>query len=200
MIGRLRGTVITKKPPLLLLDVNGVGYDIQAPMSTCYHVQENAETILLTHLVVREDAQILYGFLTEAERELFRALIKVNGVGPKLAITILSGMEPIQFVNAIQQQDTSMLINIPGIGKKTAERLIIETRDTLQSWQLDTSNNDQTLPNSNQNMQDALSALTSLGYKPNEAKRALKNQQQADQTTETLIRLALQYLMTGVTS
>ncbi len=199
MIGQLRGRVISQKPPTIVLDVHGVGYEIQSPMSTCYHLKEQLETTLLTHLIVREDAQILYGFLTETERALFRALIKVNGVGPKLAITILSGMEPHQFIQAIDQNNTAILVNIPGIGKKTAERLIVETRDRLKQLRIDTPSSPSYATSHNPITQDALSALTALGYKPNEGKRAVEQCQTPDQTTESLIKQALQYLVTGVT-
>ena len=200
MIGQLRGLVISQKPPTIILDVQGVGYEVQSPMSTCYHLKEQQETTLLTHLIVREDAQQLFGFLTDAERELFRALIKVNGVGPKLAITILSGLEPHQFVQAINQNNTTVLVNIPGIGKKTAERLIVETRDRLKQLSLDTTNTASTQATHPPISNDALSALTALGYKPHEAKRAVEHCQAHDHTTESLIKQALQYLMTGVTS
>jgi Holliday junction DNA helicase, RuvA subunit/Holliday junction DNA helicase, RuvB subunit len=155
-----------------VLDVNGVGYEVHAPMSTFYQLPDVGNNItLLTHFVVREDAHLLFGFFAEQERKLFRALIKVNGVGPKLGLTILSGMETDHFVKCIHAQDTASLINIPGIGKKTAERLMIEMRDALSNWE----NNQHAvamqadLLNPNQVIQDAISALTALGYKPHEA-------------------------------
>ena len=198
MIGQLRGVVISHTPPTVILDVHGVGYEIHAPMSTCFHLKPQQEATLLTQFIVREDAQILYGFLTSAERELFRALIKVNGVGPKLAITILSGMEPDQFVQAIEANNLAMLVNIPGIGKKTAERLVVETRDSLKHWRSVSQPTQSHL--STLNIQDdAHSALVSLGYKAQEAKRAIEHCHSTDHTTESLIKHALQYLMTGVT-
>ena len=132
MIGLLTGTLVSEAPPLLTIDCHGVGYEIEAPMSTCFALPAVGATLtLLTHLVVREDAQLLYGFATEPERRLFRALIKVNGVGPKLALTVLSGASVDDFVRCIRDGDAAQLTRLPGIGKKTAERLIIEMRDRL---------------------------------------------------------------------
>ena len=128
MIGRLTGILLVKQAPELLLDVNGVGYEVQAPMSTFYQLPELGVRVSLhTHLVVREDAQLLYGFAELPERQLFRTLIKVNGVGPRLALTILSGMDVGQFVACVQSADTATLVKLPGVGKKTAERLLVET-------------------------------------------------------------------------
>src|SRR3990167_8775529 len=137
MITHICGTLLDKQAPLLTIDVNGIGYEIFAPMSTFYQLPDVGNKItLLTHFVVREDAQLLFGFHSDQERKLFRALIKVNGVGPKLALTILSGMETDHFVQCIHAQDTTSLTNIPGVGKKTAERLMIEMRDALAHWGL----------------------------------------------------------------
>lgn len=198
MITHIFGKLHSKKPPLLVIDVNGLGYEINAPMSTFYQLPELGESImLLTHLSIREDAHTLFGFKTDQERRLFRALIKVSGVGPKLALTILSGIEPDQFVRCIQAQDTSSLVNIPGIGKKTAERLIIETRDALSQWQANpesAQNAQPDLMNGNQTIDDAISALTALGYKPNDAKRAVNKIHQPEHNSEQLIRLALQQM------
>src|SRR3990167_11346546 len=136
MITHLCGLLLSKKAPLLTIDVNGIGYEIHAPMSTFYQLPDvGTKLTLLIHFVVREDAHLLFGFSTEQERKLFRALIKVNGVGPKLGLTILSGMETDHFVKCIHAQDTASLVNIPGIGKKTAERLMIEMRDALSNWE-----------------------------------------------------------------
>ena len=195
MIGRLRGRILEKKPPQLIIDVMGVGYEVFAPMSTFYNLPElNQEVILLTHMVVREDAQLLYGFAEERERSLFRALIKVNGVGPKLALTILSGIEPDIFVACVRDNDTNSLISIPGIGKKTAERLVIETRDQLAAWQA--SEDVTMLTGGNQHLQDAISALVSLGYKQNDAKRAIDKVAGQGNSSEDMIRLALQTMVT----
>ena len=135
MIGRLRGVIVGKTPPELLLDVNGVGYEVQSPMSTFYVLPDVGQEITIhTHFVVREDAQLLFGFMAESERSLFRTLIKVNGVGPKLALTILSGIEAEQFVYCVQNNDSAALVKLPGVGKKTAERLLVEMRDKFDDW------------------------------------------------------------------
>jgi holliday junction DNA helicase RuvA len=194
MIGCLRGILVEKQPPLLMLDVAGVGYEIYAPMSTFYHLPDLQQSVtLLTHLVVREDAHLLYGFYQSQERNLFRALIKVNGVGPKLALAILSGIATQEFVQCVRDNDISRLVNIPGIGKKTAERLVIETRDALADWAVD--NAAQHLAPSQRYIQDAISALTSLGYKPVDAQRAIKQVEQQGANSEELIRLALQNML-----
>lgn len=200
MIGQLCGIILEKQPPQLLIDVQGVGYEISAPMSTFYQLPEvNKKVKLYTHFVVREDAQLLYGFYQKQERSLFRALIRVNGVGPKLALTILSGIEPDRFVCCIREQDTTSLVSIPGIGQKTAERLIVETRDVLSQWEVDTAAGDNAsqLISSNQQLQDAISALTALGYKANEAKKAISHVHTNELNSEQLIRLALQYMIKG---
>lgn len=197
MITHICGLLIEKKAPLLTIDVNGIGYEIHAPMSTFYQLPEaGAKITLLTHFVVREDAQLLFGFFTERERRLFRALIKVNGVGPKLALTVLSGMETDHFVQCIQTQNTSALTHIPGVGKKTAERLIVEMRDALSQWNAPTVSTSQIeLVDPNQVIQDAISALTTLGYKPAEAKNAVGKVHQPNHNNEQLIRLALQQMV-----
>lgn len=197
MIGFLRGIIVDKQPPLLVIDVNGVGYEIYAPMSTFYLLPELQQSVtLLTHLVVREDAHLLYGFYQRQERELFRALIKVNGVGPKLALSILSGITTHEFVQCVQDNDVSRLIHIPGIGKKTAERLVIETRDALAHWATEAATVT-TFSIEQRYIQDAVSALTTLGYKPNEAQRAIKQVQHQGRSSEELIRLALQKMVPG---
>lgn len=191
MIGFLRGTIVDKQPPLLMIDVGGLGYEIHAPMSTFYHLPDLQQTVtLLTHLVVREDAHLLYGFYQRQERDLFRALIKVNGVGPKLALSILSGITTHEFVQCVQDNDVSRLVHIPGIGKKTAERLIIETRDALAHWATETITG--AVSSEQHYIQDAISALTALGYKPSDAQRAIKQVQHSGRNSEELIRLALQ--------
>lgn len=198
MITHLTGKLIEKKPPCLVIDVSGIGYEIFAPMSTFYQLADIGNTItLLTHFVVREDAQLLFGFHAEQERKLFRALIKVNGVGPKLALTILSGMETTHFIHCVQTQDCSSLVSIPGIGKKTAERLIIEMRDPLSQWENQSAAAQSDLLNPNQVIQDAISALTALGYKPNDAKNAINKAHQPEHSSEQLIRIALQKMVRG---
>jgi holliday junction DNA helicase RuvA len=196
MIGLIRGNIIQKQPPLLTVDVQGVGYEVFTPMNTFYNITDEQKTItLITHLIIRDDHHALYGFQTHAERELFRNLIKVNGVGPKLALTILSGMDNQQLATNIINNNVTALTKIPGIGKKTAERLIIEMRGKLEESinnQLDTGK-----INTNQRLEDAIRALNSLGYKPQEAKRAVHAIHQADHSSEQLIRLALQQIAKG---
>lgn len=199
MIGRLRGQILEKQPPLLVLEVSGVGYEVEAPMSTFYQLPDlNQEIQLFTHLIVREDAHILFGFASESERQLFRYLIKINGVGPKLALSILSAMDLEAFVQAIQQQDTARLSKIPGIGKKTAERLIIEMRDRLATptTQSPATSTAPAVNSLTQGMatpvEDAISALIALGYKPAEATKLVQAVAEAGDSSETLIRKALQ--------
>jgi Holliday junction DNA helicase RuvA len=197
MIGYIRGILLEKTPPWLLLDVNGVGYEIHAPMSTFYHLPDLHQTVsLLTHLSVREDAHQLYGFYHRQERDLFRALIKVNGVGPKLALAILSGITVAEFVQCVSNNDVTRLVHIPGIGKKTAERLIIETRDALGFCYTQIPLIAPDSPDQHP-IQDAISALTSLGYKPQEAQKAIQQVSQPGRSSEELIRLALQNRMAG---
>ncbi|HIJ48241.1 MAG TPA: Holliday junction branch migration protein RuvA, partial [Gammaproteobacteria bacterium] len=135
MIGRLSGVLVERKPPELLVDVGGVGYELEASMSTFYQLPTVGESVVLfTHMVVREDAQLLYGFATESERRMFRALIRVRGVGAKLALAILSGMSAEDFVRSVQDENITALVRLPGVGKKTAERLVLEMKDRLKEW------------------------------------------------------------------
>ncbi|WP_411727519.1 Holliday junction branch migration protein RuvA [Methyloglobulus sp.] len=198
MIGFLRGKLIHKAPPVLLLDVQGVGYEVEAPMTTFYNLPAiGAEILLHTHLVVREDAHILFGFSTEADRAMFRTLIKVNGVGPKLALTILSGQTAEEFHRCIHNNDTQALVRLPGVGKKTAERLVIEMRDRLpeladsSAVNVDRVSTVMHIANANPK-QEAISALCSLGYKPLEAARLVQNIGFDGKSCEDIIRLALQ--------
>lgn len=187
MIGFLRGRILRKQPPQLLIDVHGVGYEVEAPMSTFYNLPDaGAEVTLYTHLVVREDAQVLFGFGSEAERRFFRSLIRVNGVGPKLALTILSGISVDGFVRCVQENDTAALTRLPGIGKKTAERLVVEMRDRLDDVGAPTA------AVSAHPRDEALSALVSLGYKPQEASHMLRAIKENGLSSEELIRRALQ--------
>ncbi|MCK9532033.1 MAG: Holliday junction branch migration protein RuvA [Gammaproteobacteria bacterium] len=195
MIGRLRGTLAEKHPPQLLLDVQGVGYEIEAPMSTFYQLPGLGEVVTLyTQLVVREDAHLLFGFATLSERTMFRSLMKVNGVGAKLALTILSGISANDFARCVQEGDTAALQRLPGVGKKTAERLVVEMRDRLDDWQpvpvLPTAQPVPVAPSGSQALRDAISALVALGYKPQEASR-LVNGLDEDLSSEDLIRAAL---------
>lgn len=199
MIGRLSGQLIQKQPPELLIDVNGVGYEVSAPMSTFYALPELGEKVVLhTHLVVREDAQLLYGFSSESERTLFRILIKINGVGPKLAITILSGIAAEDFIRCIHDGDAAALVRLPGIGKKTAERLIVELKDKVGAENESTSvsgsiGSIDSLPVQSP-IADAVSALISLGYKPNDASKMVRSIETEGLNAEEIIRLSLQGL------
>jgi Holliday junction DNA helicase RuvA len=195
MIGFLRGKLVHKAPPMLLLDVHGVGYEVEAPMTTFYDLPAIGEEVQLhTHLVVREDAHILFGFSTEADRLMFRNLIKVNGVGPKLALTILSGQSAEEFHHCILNGDTQALVRLPGVGKKTAERLMIEMRDRLPNLgdaapvRVDAPSA-QAAKNPKQ---EAISALCALGYKPQDAARMVQGIGTEDKSCEDIIRLALQ--------
>ena len=191
MIGSLHGELRHKAPPALLLDVGGVGYELEAPMSTFYVLPMVGERVrLLTHLVVREDAHILYGFASDGERALFRSLLKVNGIGPRIALAILSGMNAEAFSLCVQSQDTAALTRIPGVGRKIAERLVVEMRDRLvASAAAGPAGAPGHVPAGPE--AEAFSALLSLGYKPPEALRLLKAAGPAD-STEDLIRRALQ--------
>jgi Holliday junction DNA helicase RuvA len=195
MIGFLRGKLISKAPPQLLLDVQGVGYEVEAPMSTFYDLPAIGEEVKLhTHLVVREDAHILFGFASETERLLFRVLIKVNGVGPKLALTILSGQSVEEFYRCVDVNDVKSLVRLPGVGQKTAERLIIEMRGRLPEL----SDLGSTQQRSNvatvftaSPKQEAVTALCALGYKPQDAQRMVQAIAEDDKSCEDIIRLAL---------
>jgi Holliday junction DNA helicase RuvA len=197
MIGRIRGKLIEKQAPEILVDVSGVGYEIQAPMTTIYQLPALGENVeLFTHLVVREDAHLLFGFASQQDRALFRSLIKVNGVGPKLALTILSGMDVNDFVRCVRDSDTAGLVRLPGVGKKTAERLLIEMRDRLRDWHVDggaVADGSMQLPaRGNDYLLEAESALIALGYKPQEATRMIAGvKSEAVTTSEELIRAAL---------
>ena len=198
MIGRIRGVLLEKQAPDILVDVQGVGYEIQAPMSTIYQLPAMGKDVVLhTHLVVREDAQLLYGFFSLQERSMFRSLIRINGVGPKMALAILSGMAVDEFARTISNGDIATLTRMPGVGKKTAERLVVEMKDRLGDWGGDLVPVD--LPadapkGERQLTQEAETALIALGYKPQEAARlisaALKGNPQITRSEE-LIRLAL---------
>jgi Holliday junction DNA helicase RuvA len=197
MIGFLRGKLVHKAPPFLVLDVQGVGYEVEAPMTTFYDLPAiNEEIKLHTHLVVREDAHILFGFSKEAERALFRALIKVSGVGPKLALTILSGQSAEEFHRCIHDNDTLALVRLPGVGKKTAERLVIEMRDRLpnldDSTMSSTDKSGASIPAVSNAKQEAISALCSLGYKPLNSSKMVQNISAEGKSCEDIIRLALQ--------
>ncbi|MBA6416177.1 Holliday junction branch migration protein RuvA [Colwellia sp. 6M3] len=205
MIGRLRGTLIEKMAPEILIECHGVGYEVTMPMTSIYALGEvNQEATLYTHFVVREDAQLLYGFANKVERKLFRLLIKVNGVGPKLGLAILSGMSADQFVSCVIHDDLTTIVKIPGVGKKTAERLLIEMRDRLKDWQTNSSDalahmmpTDVNQANTfvSDNKGDAINALVSLGYSQQQADKAVKSVYEATKTSEDLIRNALKAML-----
>lgn len=197
MIGRIKGVLIEKSPPDITVDVQGVGYELQVPMNTFYRLPEVDHPVsLYTHFVVREDAQLLYGFYDAKERELFRALIKINGVGPKLGLAILSGIEARDFVRVVHNNDVAALQKLPGIGKKTAERLVIEMRDKLKDWPMVTEDGLQIDTGSVSSRQhhatdEAISALLALGYKPKDAESAIKAVASDDLSSQDMIRRAL---------
>ena len=200
MIGRLRGTLAEKQPPHLILDVNGLGYELEVPMTTLYRLPSVGEPLTLhTHLVVREDAQLLYGFIGRRERDFFRELIRLNGVGPKLALALMSSLEVDELVRCVQAQDTSALVRVPGVGKKTAERLLVELKDRFKAWE-SVPSMFALVPNQPDGApaqpvasaeSDAVSALISLGYKPQEASKAVSAIKDKGLSSEDMIRRAL---------
>ncbi len=191
MIGFLRGILAVKQPPILVLDVNGVGYELVAPMSTFYELPAlGGELMLITHLLVREDAQILYGFISEEERLLFRNLLRVSGIGAKIALAILSGISADGFAHCVRAEDTATLIKVPGIGRKTAERLIVEMRDRIDSTP-DGTGTAVVMATVGKQVGEAYGALVGLGYKPAETTRLLKSIDTKGLDAEQIIRLAL---------
>lgn len=200
MIGRLRGEILLKRPPHLLIEVAGVGYELEAPMSTFYDLPALGATVtLITHLAVREDAHVLYGFAREQDRDLFRALLKVTGVGAKMGLAILSGMDAERFARCVEQEDVQSLTRLPGIGNKTAQRLVVEMRDRLSGLgkggaalhkvaqgALDPGGMGRDEP-----LADAISALVALGYRPAEANRMARAADDGAKTSEEIIRSAL---------
>lgn len=201
MIGRLRGTLIEKHPPVVLVDVAGVGYEVETPLSTFHELPAAGETVTLhTHLSVKEDAHNLYGFASTRERTLFRSLIRISGVGPKLALTLLSGMRVEELLGCIEAQDASALTRVPGVGKKTAERLMVELRDRIDGLGLLGGGTVAGAPEpveaaATDAVSEAVSALVSLGYKPPEASRMIRRLDAAERSSEELIRMALQGAM-----
>jgi Holliday junction DNA helicase RuvA len=204
MIGSLRGMLLEKRPPLLLIDVHGVGYEVHAPMTSFYQLPAiGSEVLLHTHFVVRDDAQLLFGFVDKQTRELFRELIRVNGLGPKMALAILSALDTDELILCVQQNNLNTLVRVPGIGRKTAERLLVELRDRVDHWtgksdlsetQIVRTGNTSPAPSIRQ---DAESALLALGYKPQEAEKAIQNvlKEHAADSSEELIRLALKRML-----
>jgi len=200
MIGWLGGKIIDKETPgKFVIDVNGVGYDVETSMATFFCLESQSDTVgLHVHTVVREDAILLYGFAEKEERTLFRALIKVNGIGPKMAITILSSTSPEEFVACINQQDTARLTKLPGIGKKTAERIVVEMKDKLQQWSPAASGLTPFAQSMVSEQDEATKALEALGYKHQEASKMIKQVDDGQMNCETLIRASLKYLASGV--
>ena len=194
MIARITGEIILKRPPLLIVDVSGIGYELQAPMSTFYKLPEvGQQTTVLTHFIVREDSQSLYAFLSEYDRRLFRELLKVSGIGAKIALVILSGMDAAAFKEYILDKNVEALTRIPGIGQKTAERLIVEMKNRFDDefWrQLETSDDGSRADSGNQ-ATEAVQALITLGYKASDAKRLIKRISADCADTEEMIRRAL---------
>lgn len=191
MIGRLQGEIIEKRPPHLLLDVKGVGYEIEAPMSTFYELPDCGQSVALyTHLLVRDDAHTLYAFKRIQDRSLFRDLLRVNGIGARMALAILSGMDTSTFANCIHNGDVDSLIRLPGIGRKTAERLVIDMRDRLDGIDVSDSGENKGIHRQSP-VEDAVTALVSLGYKPSDAKRMVSKVETRNQNSETIIRSAL---------
>ena len=192
MIGRIQGVLLEKNPPQILVECAGVGYEVEVPMSTFYNLPgPGAPVTLLTHLVVREDAQLLYGFATEDERRLFRDLLRVTGIGPKIGLALLSGIDVETFMRCVEAEDAEALTRIPGIGRKTAERLLVEMRDRIRAL-------GQLPPTAAKSAAgggaraEAFSALVALGYRPVEVNRLLQGVEQEGAGTEELIRRALQ--------
>lgn len=195
MIGRLTGMLARKEPPSLLLDVNGVGYELDAPMSTFYDLPAIGEKVALyTHLVVREDAQLLYGFSRESQRQLFRSLLKVNGVGPRVALAVLSGLSESELLTCLAHEDIARLTKVPGIGRKTAERLIVELRDKVDLTAAPAAGAARPVTVPADPVSEAVSALIALGYKPAEASRAVGSIPGEGLRSEDLIRQALKGL------
>ena len=208
MIGFLRGNLVQKRPPQLIIEVQGIGYEVEAPMSTFYQLEQQQENVtILTHMHVREDAMLLFGFATESERVLFKTLIKVNGVGAKMALGILSAMSVNEFCSYVDAGDITALTRIPGVGKKTAERLQIEMRDRLKvviesgllSYDASTvtidSQGNLAAPTpvfSTTAQQSACEALVSLGYKPAQAEKMVASVYEENLTLEEIIKRALQ--------
>lgn len=198
MIGRIHGTLLQKEPPVLLVDTGGIAYEISAPMTTFYNLPNTGDKVtLFTHLVVRDDAHLLYGFHTESQRALFRSLLKVSGIGPRVALALLSGLSENEFMQCIANEDIKRITQVPGIGRKTAERLVVELRDKIDLESVpanaESGEGEGFVPDA---VSEAVSALVSLGYKPNEANRAIRNITTTGKSSEDIIRQALQ-AMTG---
>lgn len=208
MIGLITGKILAKQPPEVLIEAGGIGYEVNMPMTSIYQLPEVGEiTTVFTHFVVREDAQLLFGFADKQERIVFRELIKANGVGPKLALTILSGMSAAQLVQCVGFEDVTTLVKLPGVGKKTAERLVVELKDRLAKLNLTAADDAVLIPGTpsldigntivpvNDVREEALSALVALGYKPAQASKVIQSVYKDDLTSEQLIREALRSMV-----
>ncbi|GBL05802.1 Holliday junction branch migration protein RuvA [Glaciecola sp. KUL10] len=207
MIGRIAGIILEKNPPEVVIDVAGVGYEIQLPMTSFYQLPDIGQSIsIITHFVVREDAQLLYGFVDKFERTVFRELIKANGIGPKLACTILSGVSARQFMQSVIHQDVTTLVKLPGVGKKTAERLVLELKEKMQKLSNETPDSAMSdtlaqieVPSYETPAQDpkdeAYSALMALGYKQAQAEKSVKAVAKDGMSSEELIREALKSMI-----
>ena len=200
MIGSLRGTLLEKQPPHVILDVNGVGYELEVPMSTLFQLPAVDEPLVLhTHLVVREDAQLLYGFYSKRDRALFRELIRLNGVGPKLALALMSGLSVDELIQCVNAEDTARLMKVPGVGKKTADRLLVELKDRFKNWESTPLAGQtgtepahaSTVTEAQSAESDAVSALIGLGFKPAQASRSVSTVFEEGLSSEDLIRRAL---------
>jgi len=196
LISRLQGKLIGKVPPRVVIDCHGVGYEVEVPLTTLWSLPDlQADVTLLTHLVVRDDAHLLFGFATEDERQLFRSLIKVSGIGAKVALAILSGIEVGDFIRCVHENDTAKLTTVPGIGKKTAERLIVELRDRVGDWaRSDTPTTPTQSSATPDAVSDAISGLITLGYKPPEASRLVLELETTGKSSEAIIRETLKKL------
>ena len=197
MIARLAGTLIYKQPPLMVIDVAGVGYEVEAPLSVFYDLPELGQPIvILTHLSIKDDSHTLYGFASEAERTLFRQLLKISGIGAKLALTILSGASGEELARYVAEGDSAALVRLPGIGKKTAERIIIELRDKLDVVPIASTQaaaSGEALPANASS--EAITALNALGYKPQESSSLVRKVAKPDMSVEEIIRMALQSMV-----
>lgn len=199
MIGKIIGLIEEKTTQHVLINVHGLCYEVDVPLTTAFSLPEIGKQVsLFTHFVVREDAQLLYGFLNKKDRDMFRVLIKVNGVGPKLGITILSGLDSVALARCVIHDEVSTLVKLPGIGKKTAERLLIELRDKVKNLDIESGEGEvaQTAISFNASVQDeAESALVALGYKPQDAAKMIKSVKTDNQTLEELIKSALKNMI-----
>lgn len=206
MIGRLRGILVEKQPGQVLVEAAGLGYEVDIPYTTFFHLPETGQEVVLhTHFAVREDAHSLFGFANRLDRDLFRLLIKVNGVGPRLAVGILSGLDADQFIQCVEQRDASALVKLPGVGKKTAERLLIDMGDRIGQLEgqfvprgagpVNAGETPKRSPRQPDASEEAEAALIALGYKPQEAARAINRVAEEGMSREDLIRTALKAMI-----